>query len=101
MRLAAIVAVVLIALSAFSAAQARCTLVRMQTTTPGCFGYVGYANGVLVGWFRRYGTWVRSGSAAKCKQGGYSSVQISSDAVKLDDGTRIRLDANCENGQVF
>ena len=101
MRLALIITAVLIAVSGFSAAQAGCVLVRTATPTPGCFVYVGYANGVRVGLFHYNGKWVRSGSAAKCMLGGYSSVRIGPDAVMLDDGTRIRLDANCENGQVF
>ena len=101
MRIALMIVAVMIAVSGFGAAQAGCVLVRTQTTTPGCFGYVGYANGVRVGWFRRNGTWVRAGSAAKCALGGYASVKIAPDAVKLDDGTRIRLDANCQNAQAF
>lgn len=82
-------------------AQARCQLVRTPTTTRGCFGYVGYADGARVGWFRRQGMWVRSGSAAACQQGGLSSVQIGPDAVRLADGTKLRLDAKCDNGQAF
>ncbi len=101
MRFALIIFAVLISVSELSAAQAGCVLVRTPTTTAGCFGYVGYANGVRVGWFRRNGTWVRSGSAAKCSLGGYSSVKIAPDAVKLDDGTRLRLDAGCQNAQAF
>jgi hypothetical protein len=82
-------------------AQAGCMLVRTQTTTPGCYGYVGYSNGLRVGWFRRSGTWVRSGSATRCELGGLSSTQIGPDAVRLADGTKVRLDAKCENGQDF
>lgn len=82
-------------------AEARCVLVRTQTTTPGCYGYVGYSSGVRVGWFRRSGTWVRSGSAKRCKLGGLSSTQIGPDAVRLADGTKVRLDAKCENSQDF
>ncbi len=82
-------------------AGAHCVLVRTPTATPGCYGYVGYSDGVRVGCFHSRGTWVRSGSAAPCLQGGLSSRQIASDAVRLEDGTRIRLDARCENGQDF
>jgi hypothetical protein len=101
MRVNFVISLVLIAASAAQSAQARCLLVRTETTTPGCYGYVGYSNGVRVGWFRRHGTWVRSGGTAKCLLGGYASVQIGPDAVRLDDGTRIRLDAYCQNGQEF
>jgi hypothetical protein len=83
------------------AASGRCRLVRTATTTPGCYGYVGYADGVRIGWFRRFGAYVRAGSAANCLQGGYSSAQIGPDAVRLADGVRIRLDAHCDNGQEF
>jgi hypothetical protein len=98
---------VIVTATAFSAilmchdAQAGCMLVRTKTTTPGCYGYVGYSNGVRVGWFRRNGTWVRSGSATRCTLGGLSSTQIAPDAVRLADGTKVRLDAECKNGQDF
>lgn len=82
-------------------ANAGCVLVRTVTTTPGCYGYVENSGGAKVGWLRYNGTWVRSGSAAACKLGGYSSRQIGPDAVRLDDGTRIRLDKTCSNPQVF
>jgi hypothetical protein len=84
-----------------AARQAGCVLVRTQTSTPGCYGFVGFANGVRVGWLRRQGMWVRSGSGEKCQDRGISATPLGKDAVRLSDGTRMRLDATCRNGQDF
>src|SRR5215218_9708965 len=81
--------------------RAGCVLVKTQTTMPGCYGYVGYSKGVRVGWFRRNGRYVRSGGGEKCSDQFFSSTQIGPDSVRLADGTRIRLDASCNNGQDF
>src|SRR4051794_35803992 len=78
-----------------------CVLVKTQTTTRGCYGYVGYSKGVRVGWFRRNGMYIRSGSGEKCLDRFLSSTLIGPDSVSLADGTRIRLDATCNNGQDF
>jgi hypothetical protein len=83
------------------AAGAGCVLVKTQTTTAGCYGYVGYSKGVRVGWFRRNGMYIRSGRGEKCTDQFFSSTQIGPDSVRLADGTRIRLDAGCKNGQDF
>jgi hypothetical protein len=84
-----------------TAGAAGCTLVRTQTDTPGCYGYVGYSKGARVGWLRRNGMWVRNGGGEKCLQGAVSGTQIGRDSFRVADGTRIRLDAGCNNGQDF
>ena len=84
-----------------AASQGGCLLVRTQTGTSGCYGFVGYANGVRIGWLRRQGMWVRSGSGEKCRESGISATQLGKDAVRLSDGTRMRLDSSCRNGQDF
>ncbi len=101
MRLKILLPLVSLATGVAQSAQAGCVLVRTPTTTPGCSGYVGYSDGVRVGWYKRYGEWVRAGSAAKCQLGGLSSVQIGRDAVRLADGSRYRLDASCRQDQAF
>ena len=80
---------------------AGCTLVRTETATPGCFGYVGYSKGARVGWLRRKGMYIRSGSVDKCPDGGVQAALIGPDAFRLADGTRERLDAGCNNGQEY
>jgi hypothetical protein len=78
-----------------------CVLVRTQTSTMGCYGFVGYSKGVRVGWLRRQGMWVRSGSGERCRESGIAASQLGPDSVRLSDGTRMRLDATCRNGQDF
>ena len=87
--------------SSVAAPQAGCVLVRTQTSTTGCYGFVGYSNGVRVGWLRRHGMWVRSGSADRCRVSGIVASRLGPDSVRLSDGTRMRLDASCKNGQDF
>ena len=79
---------------------AGCTLVRTQTATPGCYGYVGYSKGARVGWLRRKGMFVRN-SVEKCPDGGVQGTLIGPDAFRVADGTRVRLDAGCNNGQEY
>jgi hypothetical protein len=77
-------------------ADAACILKReMMRGQPGCFGFVGYSQGVRVGFYRAGG--ILAAAGGKCPANYPAATQVSANQINVDGRVRTLSD-DCRSG---